>query len=192
MVYSRAECVVILESYFASKSFAAIREAFSNAYPDKEVPNKSTIHWLVTKFRNTGSVCYKKHDRRPTVLTGEALRFNVMGRRPTLQKQQMLFCKSSWRVHFWVWFWPPRSPDFTPPVIFLWGFLKGRVHSNNTRSLEEQHNIEQTVDNTDPETLCKVARNTLETVYSLSSRKWWTLSASAVKLFCKFFLTNGN
>jgi hypothetical protein len=46
----------ILEHYLASKSFAAVREAFSNAYPDKEVPNRTTIHRLVTKFRDTGSV----------------------------------------------------------------------------------------------------------------------------------------
>jgi hypothetical protein len=49
--------VFILEHYFASKSFAAVREAFSNAYPDKEVPNKTTIHRLVTTFRDTESVC---------------------------------------------------------------------------------------------------------------------------------------
>jgi hypothetical protein len=36
MVYSRAERVFILEHYFASKSFVAIREAFSNAHPDKK------------------------------------------------------------------------------------------------------------------------------------------------------------
>jgi hypothetical protein len=40
-----------------SKQFVAVREAFSNAYPDKEVPNKTTIHLPVTKFRDTGSVC---------------------------------------------------------------------------------------------------------------------------------------
>jgi hypothetical protein len=28
----------------------------ANAYPDKEVPEKTTIHRLVTKFRDTGSV----------------------------------------------------------------------------------------------------------------------------------------
>jgi hypothetical protein len=44
MMYSRAERVFILEQYFASKSSAAVREAFSNAYPDKEVPNETTIH----------------------------------------------------------------------------------------------------------------------------------------------------
>jgi hypothetical protein len=49
--------VFALEHYFASKSFAAIREAFNNAYPDKEVPSKTTIHQMVTKFRDTGSVC---------------------------------------------------------------------------------------------------------------------------------------
>jgi hypothetical protein len=52
MVYSRAEYVFILEHYFASESFAAVRETFSNAYPDKEVPNK-TAHRLVTTFRDT-------------------------------------------------------------------------------------------------------------------------------------------
>jgi hypothetical protein len=57
MVYSRAERVFILEHYFASKSFAAVHEAFSNAYSDREVPNKTIIHRLVTEFRNTGSVC---------------------------------------------------------------------------------------------------------------------------------------
>jgi hypothetical protein len=36
-------CVFILEHYFASKSFAAIREAFSNAYPGRKVPNMTTL-----------------------------------------------------------------------------------------------------------------------------------------------------
>jgi hypothetical protein len=44
MVYSQAERVFILEHYFASKSFVAIREAFGNLYLDKEVLNKTTIH----------------------------------------------------------------------------------------------------------------------------------------------------
>jgi hypothetical protein len=68
MVYSRAERVFIHEYYFASKSFAAVREAFNNAYPDKEVPNKTTVHRVVTKFRDTGSVYNRKHVRRRTLL----------------------------------------------------------------------------------------------------------------------------
>jgi hypothetical protein len=66
MVYSRVERMFILEHYLTSKSFAAVREAFSNAYLDKEVLNKTTIHRLVTKFRETGSVCDRKHVRRRT------------------------------------------------------------------------------------------------------------------------------
>jgi hypothetical protein len=45
--------VFVLEHYFVLKSFVAVREAFSNAYPDKEVPNETTIHRLVTKLRDT-------------------------------------------------------------------------------------------------------------------------------------------
>jgi hypothetical protein len=55
MVCSRAERVFVLEHYFASKSCAAVREAFSNAYPDKEVPNKRAVQ-LVTTFLDTGNV----------------------------------------------------------------------------------------------------------------------------------------
>jgi hypothetical protein len=39
------------------KSFDALREAFSNTYPVKDVPSKTTIHRLVTTFRGAGSVC---------------------------------------------------------------------------------------------------------------------------------------
>jgi hypothetical protein len=51
MGYSRAERVFILEHHFARKSFAALREAFRNSYPDKEVPNKTTMHRLVTEYQ---------------------------------------------------------------------------------------------------------------------------------------------
>jgi hypothetical protein len=50
MVYSQAERVIILEYYFTPKSLADFREAYSSAYPDKEVPNKTTIHRLATTF----------------------------------------------------------------------------------------------------------------------------------------------
>lgn len=39
MVSSLTERVFIFQYYFASKSFAAIREAFSSAYPDKDIQN---------------------------------------------------------------------------------------------------------------------------------------------------------
>jgi hypothetical protein len=50
MVNSRTERVFILEHYFTSKSFAVVREASSNAYRGKEVPNKTTIHQLAVTF----------------------------------------------------------------------------------------------------------------------------------------------
>jgi hypothetical protein len=46
---------VIFKYYFTSKSSAANHESFSNAYTDKDVPDK-TIHGLLT-FWNTRSVC---------------------------------------------------------------------------------------------------------------------------------------
>jgi hypothetical protein len=54
-VYSQAEHVFILKHYFSTKSYAAVREVFSNAYPDKEVPNE-TIHQMVTKYQDTRSI----------------------------------------------------------------------------------------------------------------------------------------
>jgi hypothetical protein len=44
MVYSHAEHASILEHYFTSKPSAAVCEAFSNVYPDKEEPNETTIY----------------------------------------------------------------------------------------------------------------------------------------------------
>jgi hypothetical protein len=57
MVCSVTERVFILEHYFALKSLATVREAFSNAHPDKEVPNKKIVHRPETKFWDTGRVC---------------------------------------------------------------------------------------------------------------------------------------
>jgi hypothetical protein len=40
MMYSQAENVFFLGYNFALKSFASLREAFSNAYPNKKVSRK--------------------------------------------------------------------------------------------------------------------------------------------------------
>jgi hypothetical protein len=57
-MHSRAERMFILEYYFASKSFAAVLKVFTsnNAYPDKEVPNK-TEHRMVTRCYHSGNTC---------------------------------------------------------------------------------------------------------------------------------------
>jgi hypothetical protein len=35
---------------FAPTSFSAIHEAFSSSYPDREIPNETAVHRLVTTF----------------------------------------------------------------------------------------------------------------------------------------------
>jgi hypothetical protein len=65
--------VFILESYYTSKSFTVVCDAFSNAYHDKELSNKTSIHLLVTEFRDTGSACHRDHVQRLTVLTSVRL-----------------------------------------------------------------------------------------------------------------------
>jgi hypothetical protein len=69
-VCSGTEHVFNLKHYFVSKSFAAVREAFNNAYPDNKVPNKN-IHRLVTKFLNTGIACLYQLliERKTAVIT---------------------------------------------------------------------------------------------------------------------------
>jgi len=32
--------------------------------------------------------------------------------------------------------WPLRSPDLTPSDYFLWGYLKGRVYQNESRTTD--------------------------------------------------------
>jgi hypothetical protein len=49
--------VFIIRHNFALKSLAGVREAFNNAYPGKEMPNKTAMHREVTKFWGTQSVC---------------------------------------------------------------------------------------------------------------------------------------
>jgi hypothetical protein len=66
MVYSRAERVFILEHYFASKSSVDVREAFSNAYRDKEVPNKTTKKPTGNKMSGNRKCLFLTSDHRVT------------------------------------------------------------------------------------------------------------------------------
>jgi hypothetical protein len=43
VMYLLAECMSVLDHYFTSKSFAAVHEAFSSVYPDREAANKTTV-----------------------------------------------------------------------------------------------------------------------------------------------------
>jgi hypothetical protein len=75
--------------------------------------------------------------------------------------------------------------------IGLWYVVsQGKFYWNNTRNCEElEHSPEQTGANADIEIIYRVARNTLNCGrLSLSGR--WTFLVSAVKLFCRVFLTS--
>jgi hypothetical protein len=52
----------ILGQYWASKSFVAVREALSHAYPDKDVKHETKIHRVTAKFLDKevfalGNIC---------------------------------------------------------------------------------------------------------------------------------------
>jgi hypothetical protein len=71
MVCSRAECVFILDNYFLSKKVTAVREAMRILTGKYRI--RQYADWL-TNFRDTGSVCDRKHVWRRTVLAGKTLR----------------------------------------------------------------------------------------------------------------------
>ena len=57
-------------------------------------------------------------------------------------------------------FWPPRSPDLTPPDFFLWGYLKSRVYSTSPSTLDElEERIREEIGKITKDMLAKVFRN---------------------------------
>jgi hypothetical protein len=70
MVYAQAQCVVSQKCYFTLELFAAVCEAFSNAYPFR-VLNKAVIHQLVTKFHDTWNAPW--HSRKSSPIATELI-----------------------------------------------------------------------------------------------------------------------
>lgn len=73
MVFSQDERVFIVESYFSTQSLVAVQDLFRRKYRNKPAPNKTSVLRLVAKFRQTGSVNNKEHNRSVTVLNTETL-----------------------------------------------------------------------------------------------------------------------
>jgi hypothetical protein len=127
-------------------------------------------------------------------------------RSKTLKKlplSQLLYCKSSLVSALFSVAFGHRDLQILPSqTSFCRDFSKKEFIRTTHEAWKNWNNIEQTVANTDPETPRKVAQKHTKTVddcfreggghFQLSSRRWWTFSASAVKLFCKLFLTNKN
>jgi hypothetical protein len=118
----------VLEHYFSSKSFVAVREAFSNAYSGSGVSNNTTGHRLVTKFRDTGTVCDRKYVRRRTLSPGETFRFfardGAMGHtaNTTALLQEFIAERIVRCSH-----WQPRSPDLSLQNSFCLDLLKNEL-----------------------------------------------------------------
>jgi hypothetical protein len=67
------QCVLILEHYFSSRSYAECQNVFRNSFQDSVVPDKSTIRCLVECFCETGSIGEKHRSGRPSVLSNDSL-----------------------------------------------------------------------------------------------------------------------
>lgn len=71
MVSSQEKCILIIESYFSTRSVVSVQEYFNKSSRDK--PNKTSVLKLVTKFREIGSVNNEEHNRSITVLNADTI-----------------------------------------------------------------------------------------------------------------------
>ena len=63
--------------------------------------------------------------------------------------------------------WPPRSPNLTPPHYFLWGYLKGRVYQNKSRTIDTlKSNITEEIQAVTADVLARAFQNTARRVQS--------------------------
>ena len=62
--------------------------------------------------------------------------------------------------------WPPRSPDLSPPDLFLWGAMKySNTHSKNPHTIDElKMAITEHIRNVDSAILNTVFENTVRCV----------------------------
>ncbi len=63
------ERIFVTEQYFAHKSYKNVSEMFQAKFPGKDMLNKSTMSYIIAKFRQHGTVCNLPHDREKTALT---------------------------------------------------------------------------------------------------------------------------
>ena len=63
--------------------------------------------------------------------------------------------------------WLPRSPDLTPPVYFLWGYLKGKVYRNKPRTIDAlKANIAEQIQAVTADVLARTFQNMARRVQS--------------------------
>jgi len=63
--------------------------------------------------------------------------------------------------------WSPRSPDVTPPDLFLWGYLKERVYQNKPRTTDAlKANITKEIQAVTADVLARTFQNMAHRVQS--------------------------
>ncbi|PSN35294.1 hypothetical protein C0J52_15241 [Blattella germanica] len=69
--YPLEQRVFLFKTYTRKHSYLKCRIRFIRKFRGVSLPNKSTIHRLVCKVRETGAFADKKRNRKRTVLTEE-------------------------------------------------------------------------------------------------------------------------
>ena len=107
--YTTEQRVNIVKSYYRTNSVTSTARKFATENECAK-PSRNTIHRLINKFEETGSVLDE------SAWLDDHLPDRWIGRRGAIE-------------------WPPRSPDLTPPDFFLWGVLKDLVYSEKPRTI---------------------------------------------------------
>ncbi|GFT89855.1 DUF4817 domain-containing protein [Trichonephila clavipes] len=68
MMFFQEQRIAIVEFYFSTKSHGHVINAFQQKYPGETSPNASTITHVVQRFRDLGSVEYKKQSGRTSIV----------------------------------------------------------------------------------------------------------------------------
>jgi hypothetical protein len=69
--------------------------------------------------------------------------------------------------------WPPRSPDLSPPVFFLWDEMRNSVYSNNPHAIDElKMATTEYIRNVDHALLNTVFENTVRRVNKCLETGW--------------------
>ncbi|PSN33311.1 hypothetical protein C0J52_21231 [Blattella germanica] len=71
--FSISHRVFIYDSYVRTESARTVTRLFKKNFPDVRVPHRRTVHFIVNKIRETGSLVNKRRRRRRKVLTEETL-----------------------------------------------------------------------------------------------------------------------
>jgi hypothetical protein len=67
-VFCTSAACFVVEQYFQSQSYFKRKEDFKSAFPKYQVPNRSTVFRVVTRFCGTGSVGDEELSGRPSLL----------------------------------------------------------------------------------------------------------------------------